>query len=238
MKNTPSKNLFAIFHQSLRTFCEREAAEKSSGNQLRLSAKSQEQKMTEVIWGIWSHWQKLDQFWKSQKERRFGKFPYKVIQLPTLQPSTVSNTQRNHTAKCHSSYQPLGGLNIHWFVDRENHTKSHQASFGKDLKDHRMPATEIFTIPCWAFQPLFCANVSHTIQYPKWRHWLIYLNKKEKWTKFALASDRIFVGRWYTWKLLCPQQKSSNHPSAPSWSTVPLRIFDTSQISKLTRNNV
>ena len=101
-----------------------------------------------------------------------------------------------------------------------------------------MPATEIFTIPCWAFQPLFCANVSHTIQYPKWRHWLIDLNKKEKWMKFALASDRIFVGRWYTWKLLCPQQKSSNHPSAPSWSMVPLRVFDTSQISKLTRNNV
>ena len=119
MKNTPSKNpLQSSIKGSFRTFCEREAAEKSGGNHLRLSAKSQEQKMTEVIWGIWSHWQKLDQFWKSQKERRFGKFPYKVIQLPTLQPSTVSNTQRNHTAKCHSSYQPLGGLNIHWFVDR------------------------------------------------------------------------------------------------------------------------
>lgn len=49
MKNTPSKNLLqSSIKGSLRTFCEREAAEKSSGNQLRLSVKSQGQKSFEV----------------------------------------------------------------------------------------------------------------------------------------------------------------------------------------------
>ena len=49
MKNTPSKNpLQSSIKGSLRTFCEREAAEKSGRNHLRLSVKSQGQKSFEL----------------------------------------------------------------------------------------------------------------------------------------------------------------------------------------------
>ncbi len=122
----------------------------------------------------------------------------------------------------------------------ENHTKSHRASFGKDLKDHRMPASDIFTIPCWAFQLLFWANVSHTIQYRKRRHWFISIKKRSGWILFCLLVTGsllevdihgncyvhckslqtillLQVGAWYLWRYL-------THITSPNWKEIMSRV--------------
>ena len=103
--NLPSKEAWALFASVKQ---QRNLAEKFWGWVQRAKDRSHLRYLVKLT--------KTSPILKIPKRKAIRQVPIQSDRLPTLQPSTVSSNQRNHTAKCHSSYQPLGGLNIRWFV--------------------------------------------------------------------------------------------------------------------------